>query len=368
MAKDKKGDSGLLDSLIGGGEPGEPKKAAPAPSREPAADPEPGFDEGSEVHHTGEEELAGILLNKRASVSADDVEVDEPLMKEGGGKMGLIVLGVAVLAIVGGLAFVFSNEQRAEEVKAFFSGEIQDYKEQSKKAEEAAFRDKQAATRNQYGSITLEYFPKDARVNLTELKWTETIDSYYDRVKKGGTDTRGEPSRREIDNQTHKLKEREVVESLPLKDLPIQQKSEDESQMETYAYEVSIEREGYYPRKFMFLSDDTPMQPAEDVQALKWENIGPGMWAIGWSGADLQPKPEMMKDKYILASIAIDCLKKSPEGQKADADQLDFEQTRIRRDNGFATDVQWNDVDVALRANATLWPEIEKAIAEGKCE
>ena len=317
--------------------------------------------------------LYGVGHESEASAEDfEEVEVEESI--EGGGRVGLIVLGVALLAAIGGIAWLLSSPERKEELKAFFAGQITEYKMRGVRAQEERWNAIDRATRNLYGSVTLEYFPKTARVDVVQLRWKEPFDKYVKRVLDGAEDTRGEPERKEIPNRTHELKEHEVVESLPLKNLPIREKSEEKNKdgdplyVYTYAYEVTISAPEYYPRKFLFISDDYPGTPPKDVDVLKWDNPGPGIWTIPWKGADLRPKPELMKDKYVRALVEFNCYKADPAHQKMSEEELHDIFRNIQLKHGFATEEQWSEVDTALRGNAELWPQIEEQIKAGVCE
>lgn len=313
-------------------------------------------------------ELDEILLGSKHTLDENTIQLDESHSPESNGKIGLVVF-IVVMAIIGaGIFYIATDEEKSEQLKTFFAGNIEQYKEQDKKAEEAQFRKVQSATRNQYGGVTLEYSPKDAKVKMEQLVWTESFDAFVDRTMKGGADTRQGPTAKLIPNKTDTLKEREMVDSLPFENLPLRQKTEDEKSIETYAYQVTIHKDLYYERTFLFITEDHPVKPGDEVEVLKFSQTGPDIFSLPWSGADLMPKPELMKPKYVAAIIEFNCYKDSPDGKKKTQDEQDYEFKSIKVRNDFATDTQWNEVETALRRNEVLWPQIEEEIKAGTCE
>lgn len=310
-----------------------------------------------------------ILMGAKSTIDPDTIKLPESYAEEKSGAVGTTIFVIAILLAIGGIGYILANDSLREQTGAFLSGNIREYKEKEKKRIEAEDARIQAETRNRYGNVTLSYFPQDARVIITELKWVETLPQFVSRSLKGGDDTRGEPQKREIPNRTGELKENEKVDSLPLMDLPIMQKAEGkDDQIETFAYEVTIEKEGYYPRMFLFADETYPGKKDEKTALIQWVNAGPGIYMAQWNGCDLMPKPELMRKQYAKVIVGFECLKKTPDGKKLTEEELNVALTEMKRNNGFMTDERWAEVEKALKENAAMWPEIEKEIKETPCE
>jgi hypothetical protein len=224
--------------------------------------------------------------------------------------------------------------------------------------------------KNQYGEVVLNYTPPTAQVVLTQLKWTETAEAFLARAD-GGADTRSEPTKKDIPNRTSELKEREIVNSLPLSDLPIVEKAEgDENTIHTYAYEVEIKKEHYHSRNFLFADKDHfSGSTARGVEKMWFAEIGPDVYTVGWNGCDLEPKPEARRDDYVKTRIKMTCFENSRDGKLAKKrDELDRNLRDIQQEFSFRTRDEWLEVDTALRENTTMWPGIEEELAAAQCE
>lgn len=364
--------SDLPDFLNLGGPSGDkpPKKeeqpSAPAPKK--TADI-------SELGDAGEILMGGA--SKRPMREMADADIDEPFDPERKSWGGVVTIVVMLLVVIAGVVFIMTNDKFKQDIECFFTGEIEKCKTAEKKEQETQWREIDQITVNKYGSTTLTYSPQDARVTLTQLKWKESIEDFMDRVKKGKADKRGEPERIDIPNKTSSLKEKEIVESLPLQDLPLLEKSTDaagpDTEVYTYAYEVVVEKDGYYPRSFIFITDDVPMKVPDGVQAYKWENTGPGVFMANYGGCDLMPKPETARPKMVEALIEIKCLKASPEGVKMTPEDLEIQILSIKQQKGFVNDEFWTEVEAAIRKMPSVdgkdpWVAVEEEVAAGVCE
>ena len=335
-----------------------PAEPAPAPAKEVSLDPSL-----SGLLGGGDEELDQSEL--------DQFEVDTSL-PDSSGKMGGIFFGVAVVILLGGIFVISGNESLMEDINCFFSGDIQTCKEEDKIAQEKQWAKEDSLMKNSYGELMgMIYTPPNARVTMTKLQWKESKEDYLSRTDKGGADMRGEPSREDVPNASSNLKEREKVDSLDFPVLPILEKAEnDENVILTYAYEVDITRDMYFDRKFLLASKDHyPGDPPSDRQVLWFSELGPGQMMIQWNGCDLAPRPELKRPDYVKAIVRENCDKKSAEGKRMLRDETVWEDHKrdIRSEFGFRTDAEWMEVETALKSNETLWPEIEKEIAEMEC-
>ena len=316
------------------------------------------------------------LLQVGAAEELDQAELDkfdvESAVPESSGKLGGIVFGVAAVLLVGAVIGVATNESMMEQVSCFFSGNIQTCKEEDKLAQEKQWAKEDGLMRNSYGELLgMIYTPPDARVNMTRLQWTETKEEFLNRVDKGGADMRGEPTREDVPNKSHSLKEKERVDSLDFPVLPILEKAEgDDNKLHTYAYEIDITKDMYFERKFLLASKDHfPGDPPSDRAALWFTELGPGQMTIQWNGCDLRPRPELKRPDYVKAIVRENCDMKTADGKKMLKDETVWEDHKrdIHAEFGFRTDAEWMEVETALKANAALWPEIEKEIAEMDC-
>ena len=342
--------------------------AAPKQPSQKAQAPKPGADSGLG-------DAADILLGSTGGQQQRrivDADLDEPFdTVESKGRVGLVIFIILMLVAAGGVGYVLTNDKLKQDMECFFSGEVEKCKTAEKSQQEAKWREVDALTVNRYGSTELHYTPADAKVVITQLKWTEGIEDYVGRVKQGKQDVRGEPERIDIPNKTASLKENEIVESLPLQDVPLLEKStdsvDDSTQIYTYAYEMNIEKEGYFPRTFLFGTDDLPMKVPEGAMFYKWENAGPGVFIANFGGADLMPKPETARPKLVKALIAIRCLQESPAGKKLSEEEMQTQVLTLRAQEGFPTEQIWTDVETALKENPEVWAEVEKEVAAGTC-
>ncbi len=399
---DDKNNSDLPDFLMGA-EPPE-KKEEPTPPQEDngparrASDPAAAAEEATVTPSAPTEDdvvIPSSLLSAGTAEELDQDELDqyeiESASPETGGKMGAIVLGVTAVILVGLIGFVATNEGLKKDISCFFSGNIETCKQEDKIAQEKQWAKEAGLMRNQYASLeAMRYTPQEARVNVTQLMWKETHTEFLQRVDKGGADMRGEPTRKDIPNKSHGLKDREKVDGLTIMDLPVLEKedlgedapeegkelSEEElakqkkADVFSFAYEVEITKDLYYPRKYLFASKSHyPGEPPKDAQVL-WFNEGiPGQMSINWTGCDLRPRPEFWRPNYVQAMVRENCDRNSAEGKKMLRDETIWQDhlRDIRAEFKFRTDAEWMEVETALKANVELWPQIETEIAEGKC-
>ncbi len=217
----------------------------------------------------------------------------------GPSRRSMIALGVAALcgaAIIGHLLLIGGDEARSQEVKAFVDGGIVEFKTaEVERLKKKWLREDQESV-NVYGDVTLTYFPADAKVTI------EQVTKFQDGAAWGAKSAEmKEVGRKPIPNKTADLHEGQTIERLPLLNLPIfeSEKGEDGSvqNVSYYEYKVTFTREGYHPQEKTWREDD-------------WQRVGPGNRVIPWSGLDLVPKPETIKENFAKSMAEIFCLMK----------------------------------------------------------
>jgi len=234
----------------------------------------------------------------------DEKELEDWVPEEsyggtGHNKIALAVMSVAVVAILGHFLLIAASESRSQEVQAFADGSIVQFKTAEILRLKKQWRDEDVRARNIYGDVTLTYFPADSQVKVTQVTRFQEGNSW----RKELADQK-EVGRKDMPNDTAKLTEGQTIERLPLLNLPIFEadKGEDGSVNKVYMYEYELEfsREGYHPQKKTWHKDT-------------WQRVGPGNRIIDWSGLDLVPKPETIKENFAKAMGDVHCLMKIHE-------------------------------------------------------
>jgi len=293
-----------------------------------------------------------------------------------------VVVTLVVLALSAiGLVIIYSSPILREQFEALLAGELGAYKEQLRKAEEDRIREIESLTANRYGSLTLFYSPRDARVTITERKFALDCSAAQKDVQlieclRGRVDYSKSPAEQQIDNPSLHIDrtKKEIVEQIPLNDIPIQEASEDRKTVYRYEYRIVMEREGYYPRKFYITGDkERPPLDEKDIEVLYWTQRGPGIFAVDFQGADLSPKPETAKENYVKARKDLVCLdrdveQKRKEGKKISDDTVYGVQLEILNRHGFKTFDEWNRIDAALREDPEFVKELAKELKAHRCQ
>ncbi len=293
-----------------------------------------------------------------------------------------VIVITAVLALTAiGVLVIYSSPVLREQFEALLAGELGTYKEALRKAQEDRIREIENLTANRYGSLTLFYSPRDARVTITERKFTLDCSGAKDdpaliECLRGRMDYTQTPVEQQIDNPSLHLdrSKKEVVEQIPLNDIPIQEASEDRKKVFRYEYRIVMEREGYYPRVFYVTGDkDRPPLDEKDIEVLFWTQRGPGFYTVDFRGADLMPKPETARENYVKARLDLLCLsrdvdKKRKEGKKISDDTVYGVQLEILNRHGFKTFDEWNRIDAALREDGAFTASLEKQLKAHRCE
>lgn len=292
----------------------------------------------------------------------------------------IVIVAVLALSTIG-LLIIYSNPNLKEQFEALLAGELGKYKEQLRKAEEDRVREIENLTANRYGSLTLFYSPRDARVTITERKFVLDCSSAKNDMDlieclRGRMDYSHAPVEQQIDNPSLHIDrtKKEIVEQIPLNDIPIQESSEDRKKVFRYEYRIVMEREGYFPRMFYVTGDkDRPPLDERDIEVLFWTQRGPGIFTVDFRGADLMPKPETAKENYVKARLDLVCLsrdveKKRKEGKNISDDTVYGVQLEILNRHGFKTFDEWNRIDSALMEDAAFASSLDKRIKAHRCE
>jgi len=310
--------------------------------------------------------------------SVDDVVLDT--RKRGPFFTTPVIVILIVLVLSGiGLGIIYSDPILTEQFEALLAGELGEYKEQLRKAQEDRIRAIESLTSNTYGSLTLFYSPRDATVTITEKKYNMDCSGINGNILlleclRGMMDYSQDPVARQVDNPSLHLdrEKKEIVETIPLNDIPIQESSEDRTSVQRYEYSVLIEREGYFPRTFYLTGDkDRPAMP--EVEMLFWAQVGPGIFAVDFNGADLLPKPETAKENYKLARMDIICVqreveKKRKEGKNISDSTVEGIYLEVLNRHEFKTFQEWNRIDEALQEDKEWISEFEKELKKHKCD
>jgi hypothetical protein len=292
----------------------------------------------------------------------------------------VIVIAVCLVLSLIGVGIILSSPVLSEQFSAMMSGELGKYKEQLRKVKEDKVREIEAVSGNKYGSLNLFYSPRDSRVTITESKYK------LDCTKAGGEDDllaclkkkvdySQKPEERQIDNPSLHLDKakREVVEQIPLNDIPLQEGSDDRKTLYRYEMTVVIEADGYYPRKFFLTTDKERGRGEEGWESMFWEQKGPQVWMVNFQGADLLPKPETARANYEKALHDWECIKREIEtkrkaGKTVSSDTESGLFIEILNRNGFKTFDEFNKIDVDLRKDEEYAKKFDAELKKQECK
>jgi hypothetical protein len=288
----------------------------------------------------------------------------------------VIIVVIALTAI--GLGIIYSSPVLSEQFSAMLTGELGKYKEQLRKVREDKVREIESVTGNRYGSLTLFYSPRDSRVTITEYKYKLDCSKFTDDGEqltclRKRVDYSQKPEQRQIDNPSLKLKDKEIVEQIPLNDIPIQEASDDRKTLFRYDIAVVIEAEGYFPRKFFLTGDKEHARNEEGWESLFWEQKGPQIWMVDFRGADLLPKPETARANYQKALTDWECIRreidnKRKAGKSVSSDTETGLFIEILNRNGFKTFEEFNVIDVELRKDAKFAKSFDTELKNIECK
>ena len=290
----------------------------------------------------------------------------------------VIVVMVTVALTALGLLVIYSSAGLREQFEAMLRGELGAYKEQMRKAKVEKVREIESVTGNRYGSLTLFYSPRDAKVTIVQRKYAldctkaQGEDALLQCLK-GKVDYSQTPVETQVDNPSLHLdrSKREVVEQIPLIDIPIQEGSDDRRTMYRYEMLITIEADGYHPRRF-FLTADRERQMGEGWETLYWEQKGPNVWMVNVQGADLLPKPETARANYQKALQDWECIRREIEakrkaGKKVSEDTESGLFIEILNRNGFKTFEEFNVIDQELRKDEKFAREFDAELRKMTC-
>jgi hypothetical protein len=310
---------------------------------------------------------------------ADDVITDarRPKREKFFTVPAIVIMVVVALSAIG-LAVIYSNAVLSEQFSAMLSGELGKYKEQLRKVREDKVREIESVTGNRYGSLTLFYSPRTARVTITEYKYKLdcskfTNDDEQLNCLRKKVDYTQKPEQRQVDNPSLHLVEKQVVEQIPLNDIPIQEASDDRKTLFRYDLTVVIEADGYYPRKFFLTGDKEHARNEEGWETLFWEQKGPQIWMTDFRGADLLPKPETARANYEKALKDWECIRREIEnkrkaGKNVSADTESGLFIEILNRNGFKTFEEFNVIDVELRKDEKFAKSFDADLKGVECK
>lgn len=328
-------------------------------------DPEQG---GSESSSPNIDEIQSILASSPEAVEtklpgeedSDDLldpEIDAGFQPPKPSKFGLILLGLCIAMVVAGVFYIRTNDQWVADLKCFLTSDIAKCKHAGVEALMTQWREEDAATVPKYGDLVLTYYPQDSKVTITQK-----VQHFggYAAFRKGTVTSKEDLS---IPNKSTELKENEVIEQLPLMNLPILERARNDdgdiTDVTRYTYHILIERDGYEPREFEFGPDD-------------WQKLGPDVnYSIPWQGADLVPKPETVKEPFRKAMRELYCLEQYYEskGQKAGMSEADLRGMRkeIEIRHSFKTTAEFEKFKQMLMADEAWWKPAWDEIVKEKC-
>ncbi len=224
---------------------------------------------------------------------------------------------------------------------------------------------------NRYGSVTLVYSPHDARVDMRLYKYAKDCtssagspDALLECLKKP-FDYTAAAEIQSIDNASLHLNRdaREIIESIPMQDMPIQEGNDALTMFWAYELQVEISREGYETQKFHFTGDRTRVGAlGEDWQTRYWDMKGPGQYMVDFQGANLAPNPETAKTNYIATVREFECLRREvmaarDAGRYISEEQVNKVFADIRRKNGIMTIDDFFKIESLLRQTEPEWLE-----------
>ena len=278
--------------------PPPPKKRAPKPvPHRPRVDVEPNPE--------------GLFDNKAVDEAAGVGYVPPaPYLR---GRRSIIALIISVLSVVFVLVaiFVISGDQAlSHDMECFFDGKLKECKrlEADRLMEQWAAEDR--ASRNRYGDMDLSYFPADAKVTITQVKF----------VQEGLTGATKKDEEKALDNPSLHLDKakQQLIESLPLRNLAIfqAQKAADGSveQIFTYEYRLKFEREGYETFLINYKPEHWKQMPAGENERPKVKVSKTNRQQVDWRDTlELTPTLATTKANFLKAMGDLLCLMKTKQ-------------------------------------------------------
>jgi len=327
-------------------------------------------------------EVRDILIPSEDADGVHNHHTVEVVQSDNKGQMRplLITLGVVIVLSAIGLGIVYATPGLRVQWDALLAGELGAYKNQIRRKEVDRIRQIEMLTANDYGSLTLMYTPKDAKVKITQYMWvqdcsgTQSEANLLKCLEKPLDKNATKPKIRELDNPSLHLdaSKKQILDSLPLNDLPVKEASDDRKTINHYEYSIEMQREGYKPRKFYVTNDPKRKSPLKDAQKIVWILRGPGLYMADFQGADLEPLPETAKDNYVKATIALYCVDKEIEkgrkaGNKYKEDNIDAMKTEYLNKYGFKSPGQYQSVGTELMKDKDFAKNIQDTLKNIDC-
>ncbi len=319
---------------------------------------------------------AGLFDTKAIDEKAGERYVPEKAYLKGAkrSKLAMAVLALVTAGIVGGVAYIMSDSEARADMEAFLRGSdcgpsanescIRVRKFAKVRAQERLWQEEDFRSRHIYGDVTLNYFPQDAKVEIFQKRSRQDGDAFKRREAGAGEPVCGKEKMNakceiSLENETHNLKERQRVEQLPLKNLPIYITTKDDTtgevtEVHTYSYRIVFSREGYEPREFVWDKKD-------------WTRMNPN-YQMQWNGLDLVPKPETYKENFGKAMADIFCYQKLKNlGSIAQIKPADLDM--ILKRNGFKTKELFATAEKQLTSGqfAGWWSQEQSKISMQTC-
>lgn len=282
------------------------------------------------------------------------------------------VLGLAVAALVVSGGIIYANEDYRHDMKCFFESaeRLRACKLHEVRLKEKKWKEQDQAAVNRYGNVTVNYFPGDAVLKVTQME--------FGQVGMTGESVAKDP--RDIPNKSQKLTEGQTIERIPLTNLRIFEatkfpkghaKEGEVDKAFKYEYKLEFTKPGYHSAT-VWLRDKTSGLPArKGGKSYYWERKGPGNLLIAWQGLDLEPKLETIKANFVALKTEVYCYLKTNTNEKIkewkDVDETEREIMRLKHE--FKDDAQFIAAEQGLTAGKYReWWEVEwKKIQETKC-
>ena len=301
--------------------------------------------------------------------------------------MAIVVALVVVGASVIGGFWIKGDERLKENWFLFWEGRLADEYKQRAQAEFDRNEKVDRWTINRYGDITLFYSPRDSRVKVTQLAYSETQDQFVKRYIRGGDDERktvGEKELEAVGKKTASLKETEYFQNLPIKFLPLVERQDDNS-MQTFEYRVEIThvnksgKPDYKSRTYLVHTPFSYHAPAEGVTPLRFQDAGGGSFRAPFHGADLVPEPSVFMCNYAEVTYKTRCdlerrLKVDPDDKlkviPTEAEIPALKEALLMDYSGLPTD-EWQERVAELTnytADPEAWAHAQEMAANCLCE
>lgn len=327
-------------------------------------------------------EVRNILIPTEDADGHHHVHNVELIDSDNKGRMKPLWITLIVVLILSaiGLGIIYSTPSLRIQWDAFLSGELGAYKNQIRRKQMDRIRQIEMLTANDYGSLSLMYTPKDAKVKITQFMWaqdcskTEGDKALMSCLEQPVDKDKIKPEKKEIDNPSLHLDatKKQVLNSLPLNDLPVKEASDDRKIIKHYEYLISMQREGYKPRKF-YITNDAKRKPAiKDIHMIIWTLRGPGLYMADFQGVDLEPLPETAKDNYVKATIALYCVDKAiekgrKEGNKYKQENIDAMKMEYLNKYGFKSPGQYQSIGTELQKDKDFLKNLQKTLKDIDC-